>query len=115
MTEEGKTQEIQKMIENFSSTVSQYHDIAASILDESIQALSAQWSAASASKLIDGNYQAGLSNVLKMIEAGGITRKEDMQAIIDTYRGDNMAMSSIRNMISEPCVTTPFYHARPIW
>ena len=101
LTEEGKTQEIQNLIENFTPTVNQYHEAAASILDDGIQALSSQWKTNSMSKLTDVNYQVGLSNVLKMIESGGISRKEDMQAIIDTYRGDSMAISAIRNVIPE--------------
>lgn len=99
LTDEGKKQEIQRLTDNFKPLVAKYHDAAASILDESIQSLSAQWSQASMSKLTDGNYQAGLSNVLKMIESGSITRKEDMQAIIDTYKGDHVAMSTIRNLL----------------
>lgn len=101
LTDEGKGQEIQRLKAEFAPTVQNYHDAAISIIDEESTNLSAKWSAAVISKLSDGNYQAGLSNVLKMIETGSITRKEDMQVIIDTYKEDPMAMSSIRNMLTE--------------
>ena len=98
-TPEGRQDAISKLLEDFAPTVQLYHDKAAEIIDTGLVALAEKWKNSSAGKLMDGGYQAGLSNVIKMLELGAVQEKVDLQNIIDTYVGDFNALSVIKKVI----------------
>jgi hypothetical protein len=97
----GKEQAINKLMEGFKPTVQLYHDAAIAAIDTGLAALQAKWKANSAGRLTDTGYQIGLGNVIKMIEAGAINDRDDMQNIIDTYKEDYNAMATIKNILSK--------------
>lgn len=99
-TEQGKIEEINRIIDGFTSTVQTYHDMAVSLIEKATNDLESKWKNNSTSKLLDSGYQAGLSNVIKMFEIGAITTKDDIVSIIETYQGDFNAMAIISKMIS---------------
>ena len=84
-TSTGKEQTIKKLMEEFKPTMQLYHDKAIEAIDSGVAALQAKWRANSSGRLSDAGYQLGLGNVLKMLEAGAIRDRDDMQNIIDTY------------------------------
>ncbi len=98
-TQEGREDKINKLLAEFEPVVQQYHDKAISTIDSGLESLLETWRAGSAGKLNDGGYQAGLSNVAKMLELGAIHEKEDIQNIIDTYAGDFNALSMIKKIL----------------
>lgn len=100
-TDIGKEQAINKLMEEFKPTVQLYHDKAIETIDTGLTALMNKWKANSAGRLSDAGYQLGLSNVLKMLEAGAIRDQDDMKNIIDTYKDDFNAMATIKNLVSK--------------
>jgi hypothetical protein len=48
---------------------------------------------------VPADFQIGLGNVIKMIEAGAIHDRDDMQNIIETYKDDYNAMATIKNIL----------------
>lgn len=99
-TDTGKEQAINKLMEGFKPTAQIYHDAAIAAIDTGLAALQAKWKANSAGRLTDAGYQIGLGNAIKMIEAGAINDRDDMQNIIDTYKDDYNAMATIKNILS---------------
>lgn len=98
-TEAGREQAINKIVAGFEPTVQQCHDKAIFIIDSGLEALQSKWRTASAGKLSDTGYQMGLANVIKMLEADAIHDREDMQNIINIYKGDFNALATIANLI----------------
>lgn len=99
-TEQGKAEEIKRIVDGFAPTVQIYHDMAATLIEKATNELASKWKNNSVSKLLDSGYQAGLSNVIKMFEVGAITTKDDISSILETYQGDFNAMAVISKMIS---------------
>lgn len=98
-TPEGRERLIVQLIDSFTPTVSLYHDKAANIIDTGLMILSEKWKENSAEKLTDGGYQAGLTNVIKILEMGVVGSKDDIQNIIDVYKGDYNALAVIREIL----------------
>ncbi len=98
-TDIGREQTIGKIMEEFQPTVQLYHDKAIATIDNGLAALQAKWKANSAGRLADAGYQIGLGNVIKMIEAGAIHDRDDMQNIIETYKDDYNALATIKNIL----------------
>ena len=98
-TPAGAEKKINDITSNFESVATQYHDKAISIIDGGLKALEDKWRANSAGRLSDSNYQIGLANTIKMIEAGAITDQEDFKNIIDVYKDDYNALATIRNIL----------------
>lgn len=98
-TEEGKQQAIQQIVDSFAPTVQLYHDKAVELINGGLDALAEEWKKSSVGKLLDGGYQAGLANVIKMLELGAIHEKDDIKNIIETYTGDFNALAVIKNML----------------
>ncbi len=98
-TPEGRVNAIAKLLTDFAPTVQAYHDKAVEIIDTGLAALAEKWKSSSAGKLMDSGYQAGLSNVIKMLELGAVQEKEDLQNIIDTYAGDFNALAVIKKVL----------------
>lgn len=99
LTPEGKDIRINKLVESFSSKAQNTHDRAISIVDNAIKSLQDKWKANSSGKLLDSNYQIGLSNAIKMIETGAITKLEDFKNIIDVYKDDYNALATISGLV----------------
>lgn len=99
LTPEGKEIRINKLVESFSSKAQNTHDRAISIVDSAIKSIKDKWKANSSGKLLDSNYQIGLSNAIKMIETGSISDIEDFKNIIEVYKGDYNALATIRNLV----------------
>lgn len=99
LTPEGKDIRINKLVESFSSKAQNTHDRAISIVDNAIKSLQDKWKANSSGKLLDSNYQIGLSNAIKMIETGVITKLEDFKNIIDVYKDDYNALATISGLV----------------
>lgn len=98
-TEIGREQAIKQLLDGFAPTVQLYHDKAIAAIDQGLEGLAERWKKSSTGKLFDAGYQAGLSNVVKMLEMGAVTEKEDVQNIIDTYIGDYSALALIKTVL----------------
>ena len=99
LTPEGKEKRINHIAAPFETIAQNAHDKAIGILDKAIEGLEEKWRVNSTGKLLDSNYQIGLSNILKMIEAGAITNKQDFKNIIDIYKDDYNALATIRSLL----------------
>lgn len=97
----GREQAISQAITEFAPTVQLYHDKAVGVIDAGLGALAEKWKNSSAGKLADGGYQAGLANVIKMLEIGAVREQDDVQNIIDTYAGDFNALAAIREILKQ--------------
>lgn len=100
-TEIGREQAIKQLLDGFAPTVQLYHDKAVAAIDQGLEGLAERWKKGSTGKLFDAGYQAGLSNVVKMLEMGAVTEKEDVQNIIDTYTGDYSALALIKTVLTK--------------
>lgn len=100
LTPIGIEQRINNLTEPFEAVAQNAHDKAIGILDSAIKGLEDKWRANTTGKLLDSSYQIGLSNIIKMIEAGAITSKEDFTNIIDVYKDDYNALSIIRELLA---------------
>lgn len=100
-TEIGREQAIKQLLDGFAPTMQLYHDKAVAAIDQGLEGLAERWKKSSTGKLFDAGYQAGLANVVKMLEMGAITEKEDVQNIIDTYTGDYSALALIRTVLAK--------------
>jgi len=98
-TPEGRADAIEKLLADFAPTVQMYHDKAVEIIDTGLVALAEKWKKSSTGKLMDSGYQAGLSNVIKMLELGTVQGRDDLQNIIDTYAGDFNALAVIKKVL----------------
>lgn len=95
-TEIGREQAITQLLDGFAPTVQLYHDKAIAAIDQGLEGLAEKWKKASAGKLFDAGYQAGLANVVKILEMAAITEKEDVKNIIDTYTETTVPWLSLR-------------------
>ena len=100
-TEIGREQAVKQLLDSFAPTVQLYHDKAIAAIDQGLEGLSERWKKGSTGKLFDAGYQAGLTNVVKMLEMGAVTEKEDVQNIIDTYTGDYSALALIKTVLAK--------------
>lgn len=113
-TDIGKEQAIVKIMEEFKPTVHLYHDKSIEAIDTGLTALQAKWRGNSTGRLADAGYQIGLGNVIKMIEAGAIHDRDDMQNIVDTYKDDYNAMATIKNILSKSEQAMDFVGLAPV-
>ncbi|WP_349674379.1 hypothetical protein [Lacrimispora sp.] len=100
-TEIGREQAVKQLLDSFAPTVKLYHDKAIAAIDQGLEGLAERWKKGSTGKLFDAGYQAGLTNVVKMLEMGAVTEKEDVQNIIDTYTGDYSALALIKTVLAK--------------
>jgi len=100
-TEIGREQAVKQLLDSFAPTVQLYHDKAIAAIDQGLEGLAERWKKGSTGKLFDAGYQAGLTNVVKMLEMGAVTEKEDVQNIIDTYTGDYSALALIKTVLAK--------------
>jgi len=98
-TEIGREQAIKQLLDGFAPTVQLYHDKAIAVIDQGLEGLTEKWRKGSTGKLFDAGYQAGLANVVKMLEMGAVTEKEDVQNIINAYIGDYSALALIKTVL----------------
>lgn len=98
-TEIGREQAVKQLLDSFAPTVQLYRDKSITAIDQGLEGLAERWKKGSTGKLFDAGYQAGLSNVVKMLEIGAVTEKEDVQNIIDTYIGDYSALALIKAVL----------------
>lgn len=94
-TEEGKKNEIQVLADNFNSPSQQVREKALEIMNAAEQNLHAKWGKGTINKLMDSDYQMGLSNVVKMLESDVIADKEMFKSIIGAYESDYNALALI--------------------
>ncbi|GLB28141.1 hypothetical protein LAD12857_00640 [Lacrimispora amygdalina] len=100
-TEIGREQAVKQLLDGFAPTVQLYHDKTIAAIDQGLEGLAERWKNGSTGKLFDAGYQAGLANVVKMLEMGAVTEKEDVQNIIDTYTGDYSALALIKTVLAK--------------
>lgn len=98
-TEIGREQAVKQLLDGFAPTVQLYHDKAIAAIDQGLEGLAERWKKGSTGKLFDAGYQSGLTNVVKILEMGAVTEKEDVQNIIDTYTGDYSALALIKTVL----------------
>lgn len=96
-TPAGKETRMQELFNRYKATVQGYHDKAAEAVNNGIAGLNEKWVSTLKGKITDAGYQIGLQNVLVMIENKAISRPEDMQAVVETYKGDYTALALIRH------------------
>lgn len=97
----GREQAVSQVIAGFTPTAQLYHDKAVGIIDIGLEALEEKWKRSSAGKLTDGGYQAGLANVIKMLELEVVKEQDDILNIINTYAGDFNALAAIREILHQ--------------
>lgn len=105
LTPEGREIALSRLFEYFNSIATTNHDKAIQLIDNGMEALAEVWRKNSTDKLTDGGYQAGLSNVIKMLELGTIQTTEDLQNIVDTYKDDFNAIAVIENIVKAKAIT----------
>lgn len=98
-TQEGRDKIIAGLQSDFASTVTTYHDRGVELIDQGMETLVESWRKGTVDKLLDSDYQAGFSNVIKMLELKAVQKKDDLQNIIDTYAGDYNAISVIETIL----------------
>ena len=98
LSQEGAERRINELAGPFEEIAQNAQDRALEILNSGVEALEKKWKDNSAGRLLDSNYQAGLTNAIKMIEVGAITNQEDFQNIIDVYKDDYNALAILRNL-----------------
>lgn len=113
-SQEGISRTVEDMTNKFSPVASQYHDKAISIINDGVKILEDKWRANSTGKLMDSGYQIGLMNVIKMIETGSISNREDFQNIIDVYKNDYNAIATIKNVMKESSINLEILALIPI-
>lgn len=96
-TPEGKEQKFAQVNADLDAKAKKYRDAAINAVDAGIQGLKQKWGSGLAQCITDAGYQIGLANTLEAIKSGSITRPEDAQAIIEVYKGNQVALSSLRN------------------
>lgn len=96
LTDEGKEQAKKKLFDRLVPSTKRHHDEAVSIIETGLNDLEKKWKKKSADNLLNAGYQAGLSNVLKMIELDAIKTKYDIDSIIEAYSGDFNAMAALK-------------------
>ena len=99
LMQEGNEIEIEKIATPFTEVAQNAQNRALEILNSGIEALEKKWRDNSTGRLTDSNYQIGLANTIKMIEAGAITNQEDFKNIINTYKDDYNALATIENLL----------------
>lgn len=92
-TPAGKETRMQELFNRYKATVQGYHDKAAETVNNGIAGLNEKWVSTLKVRITDAGYQIGLQNVLVMIENKAISRPEDMQAVVETYKGDYTALA----------------------
>lgn len=98
-TTEGKDNIINRIKQDFSPAVVQYHDRAIEIIENGLSALNQKWKSGSTEKLMDSGYQMGLSNIIKMLEMGVIRNEDDIKNIIEIYKEDYNAIAIIKEIL----------------
>lgn len=101
LTQEGAERRINELAGPFEDIAQNAQSRALEILNSGVEALEKKWKDNSAGRLLDSNYQAGLTNAIKMIEAGAITNQEDFQNIIDVYKDDYNALAILRTLVEK--------------
>lgn len=99
-TDIGFEKEKQALIQSVAPGIQNMHNQLIQLVDSGMSDLENKWRRVTTGKLSDAGYQIGLSNVLKMLELGAISEKQDIENIIQTYQEDYNAMSAISWMIS---------------
>ena len=99
LTQEGAEKRINELAGPFEVIAEGANTKAIQILNDGIEALEKKWRDNSIGKLTDSNYQIGLANTIKMIEAGAITNREDFKNIIEVYKDDYNALATIKNLL----------------
>lgn len=98
-SEEYKKEWTEDALKKLLPVVQAYHDRALDIINSAMNELSNKWRRNGIGRLSDGGYQAGLSNVIKMLEMGAIVERTDVEDIIAMYSEDSNAMAAIRQIL----------------
>ena len=99
-TEEGKVNLIDPIVTNFVPSVDQARQAAAAVIQGSLEALDSFGVVAGmtgGAHLRDAGYQAGLANVLHMLEIGALDADE-VRRIAKEYEGDYAAIATMRKL-----------------
>lgn len=98
-SEEYQEEATKEVLKKFQPVIQTYHDRAIEMIDSGMNALAERWRKNGIGRLTDGGYQAGLSNVIKMLEMGAISEKTDVENIVAMYSEDANAMAAIRKIL----------------
>ena len=99
-TEEGKVNLIDPIVTNFIPSVDQARQAAAAVIQGALEALDSFCVVAGmtgGAHLRDAGYQAGLANVLHMLEIGALDADE-VRRIAKEYEGDYAAIATMRKL-----------------
>lgn len=99
-TEEGKVNLIDPIVTNFVPSVDQARQAAAAVIQGALEALDSFGVVAGmtgGAHLRDAGYQAGLANVLHMLEIGALDADE-VRRIAKEYEGDYAAIATMRKL-----------------
>lgn len=99
-TEEGKVNLIDPIVTNFAPAADQARQAAAAVIQGALEALDGFGVVAGmtgGAHLRDAGYQAGLANVLHMLEIGALDADE-VRRIAKEYEGDYAAIATMRKL-----------------
>jgi len=97
-TPDGQRVQLDAINKAFVNDVTFFRDRALSYINQADQRFKDSKKTNTASNLRNGEYQAGLSNVLKILEAGAID-DNDFINIIEVYKNDSIALSAIKTVV----------------
>lgn len=98
MTAKAKDAKIQELNDKYQPVIDHIRDDSLSIIGAAKNSFAEAFQAGTVAKLTNQGYQAGLANVLKMLEMHSISAAYFPQ-IVNAYRDDRAALEAIRAIV----------------
>lgn len=99
-TPQGLENRVKEINAEFQATAEIYQERGLQIISQAEEYFKSKNQSNTVNNLRDPGYQAGLTNVLKMIEKG-ILSEDDFKDVIAAYKDDALSMKSIRMALGE--------------
>ena len=98
MTEKAQDEKIGELNSKYEPVIEHLRDDSLSILEAARQSFTKDFKAGTIDRLTDQGYQAGLANVLKMLELKAVDAA-DFPQIVEAYKYDRAALQAIRAIV----------------
>lgn len=99
-TPQGLENRVREINAEFQATAEIYQERGLQIISQAEEYFKSKNQSNTVNNLRDPGYQAGLTNVLKMIEKGALS-EDDFKDVIAAYKDDALSMKSIRMALGE--------------
>lgn len=101
-TEQGKQKRINELRCKLDDMATELRSESLAIMNYSIGEYKNVVNQRTTDRLKDSGYQLGLANTLRVLELGsGGMSEDDIQVLINSYSNDNIAISSIKGLLSK--------------